>query len=95
MLTNEKLSTIPLRNLLAAGALVAVWCTNSPSNIKDLKELLFPAWGLEFVASWFWVKVDRSGSPVGFLCFNLYQICLIIWYLLGLSVFKAARQAAL
>jgi N6-adenosine-specific RNA methylase IME4 len=69
MLTNEKLSTIPLKNLLAAGALVAVWCTNSPSNIKDLKEMLFPAWGLEFVATWFWVKVDRSGSTVGFFFF--------------------------
>lgn len=93
MLTNEKMSTIPLRSLLNAGALVAVWCTNSPSNIKDLKELLFPAWGLEFVATWFWVKVDRSGSPV---MFSLWvTLNFIQWSTSGLPILKATRQAAL
>lgn len=68
MLRTEDLVQIDLKSLLAPGALVAVWCTNSQSHVDAIHESLFPAWGLRHVATWFWLKVDRSGTPVSHRC---------------------------
>jgi N6-adenosine-specific RNA methylase IME4 len=90
MLSNCDLGMIPMGSLLSPGALVAVWCTNSPSNIKDLKETILPSWGLDYVATWYWVKVDNSGSTVVKF---LLSLCIIIINFVGLQVLKASGKA--
>jgi N6-adenosine-specific RNA methylase IME4 len=39
------------------GGVVAVWITNRAKIRKVVVEKLFPAWGLELVAHWYWLKV--------------------------------------
>jgi N6-adenosine-specific RNA methylase IME4 len=57
MIYNEDLANIPVPALIAPGSLVAVWCTNSDSHLTCLLTKIFPAWGIEYVAKWFWLKV--------------------------------------
>ncbi|XP_059054916.1 N(6)-adenine-specific methyltransferase METTL4 isoform X2 [Achroia grisella] len=64
MMYNEDIASIPLKTLLATNCLVAVWCTNSPSNIAAVKNMIFPNWGVEYVATWYWLKVDIQLKPV-------------------------------
>ncbi|XP_045537380.1 N(6)-adenine-specific methyltransferase METTL4 [Papilio machaon] len=64
MMYNEDIATIPVTNLFADNCLVAVWCTNSPSNVTALKELIFPNWGVEYVTTWYWLKVTRDLKPL-------------------------------
>ncbi|KAI8605710.1 MT-A70-domain-containing protein [Dissophora ornata] len=49
---------------LRSGGIVAVWITNRAKVKKVVLEKLFPAWGLELVAHWFWLKVTTKGEPV-------------------------------
>ncbi|KAF9206240.1 Methyltransferase-like protein 4 [Haplosporangium sp. Z 27] len=44
------------------GGIVAVWITNRAKVKKVVLEKLFPAWGLEFVAHWSWLKVCQVGK---------------------------------
>ncbi|KAG0295447.1 Methyltransferase-like protein 4 [Linnemannia gamsii] len=46
------------------GGVVAVWITNRAKIRKVVVEKLFPAWGLELVAHWYWLKVTTHGEPV-------------------------------
>ncbi|KAF8975644.1 Methyltransferase-like protein 4 [Entomortierella lignicola] len=46
------------------GGIVAVWITNRAKVKKVVLEKLFPAWGLEFVAHWSWLKITTNGEPV-------------------------------
>ncbi|KAJ9578805.1 hypothetical protein L9F63_004955, partial [Diploptera punctata] len=64
MLYNEELTCIPIPALTLPGSLIAVWCTNSPSHFSSLCDVIFPAWDVEYIAKWFWVKVTRGGDPV-------------------------------
>ncbi|XP_031765703.2 N(6)-adenine-specific methyltransferase METTL4 [Galleria mellonella] len=64
MMYNEDIASIPLKTLLADNSIVAVWCTNSPSNITAVKNLIFPSWGVEYVATWYWMKVDIQLKPL-------------------------------
>lgn len=57
MMYNTDLSIIPINELLNVGGLVVIWSTNSPQNMKDLKSEVLPAWGLDIVAVWYWIKV--------------------------------------
>lgn len=57
MMSNESIAEVPVDKLLNMSGLVGVWCTNSVSHIDDIKKLFFPRWGLEYVATWFWLKV--------------------------------------
>ncbi|KAG0259000.1 Methyltransferase-like protein 4 [Mortierella polycephala] len=45
-------------------AIVAVWITNRAKVKKVVIEKLFPAWGLELVAHWYWLKMTTHGEPV-------------------------------
>ncbi|KAF9188688.1 Methyltransferase-like protein 4 [Haplosporangium sp. Z 11] len=45
-------------------AIVAVWITNRAKVKKVVIEKLFPAWGLELVAHWYWLKITTHGEPV-------------------------------
>ncbi|KAM3960306.1 LOW QUALITY PROTEIN: methyltransferase like 4 [Aphomia sociella] len=63
MMYNEDIASIPLKNLLATNCLVAVWCTNS-RNIAAVKDLIFKSWGVEYVATWYWLKVTIDLMPL-------------------------------
>ncbi|KAK5817058.1 MT-A70-domain-containing protein [Linnemannia elongata] len=51
-------------NQEGGGGVVAVWITNRAKVRKVVVEKLFPAWGLELVAQWYWLKVTTHGEPV-------------------------------
>jgi N6-adenosine-specific RNA methylase IME4 len=81
MLRTEDMIQMKIKSLLAPGGLIAVWCTNSQSHIQDIHEKLFPAWGVSYVATWYWLKVDRSGTPVSIchqkICFHVLNTYLL------------------
>ena len=54
---NSFLATLPIAQLCTDGALVAIWCTNSPTHIDYLINTLLPIWKLDFITTWFWIKV--------------------------------------
>lgn len=58
-LNNDILSTLPISRLCAEGALVAIWCTNSKTHLDHLTNKLLPLWNLNYVATWFWIKVSN------------------------------------
>ncbi|KAG7301487.1 hypothetical protein JYU34_014453 [Plutella xylostella] len=64
MMYNEDIASIPVKDLLSTNCLIAVWCTNSPSNITALKDIIFPAWGVEYVTTWYWLKVTNDMQPL-------------------------------
>uniref|UniRef100_A0A182PJF6 Methyltransferase-like protein 4 n=1 Tax=Anopheles epiroticus TaxID=199890 RepID=A0A182PJF6_9DIPT len=64
MLTNEDIKAIPLQSHLHENTLVVVWCTNAPSHIDAVAKDFFPKWGVELVASWYWIKITTNGQPV-------------------------------
>ncbi|TPX61111.1 hypothetical protein PhCBS80983_g01380 [Powellomyces hirtus] len=55
---------VPLKNLLASGGYVAVWVTNKLKFHKFVREKLFPAWGVQWVGEWYWIKVTTKGEWV-------------------------------
>jgi len=57
MMYSMDLANIPVATLTVPGSLVAVWCTNSVSHLTCLRSEIFPAWGIEYVGRWFWLKV--------------------------------------
>ncbi|XP_075981291.1 methyltransferase like 4 [Anticarsia gemmatalis] len=64
MMYNEEIASIPVKELLSQNCLVAVWCTNAPSNVAAVKDLIFPKWGVEYVATWYWLKVTVDMKPL-------------------------------
>lgn len=64
MMENDTISDIPINTLLSHSGLVGIWCTNSIRHMEDVKNLFFPKWGLEYVSTWFWVKVTSCGEAV-------------------------------
>lgn len=59
MMYNLDLSVIPVDDILSPEGLVIVWCTNSPQHLKDLREEIFPKWGVRFLTKWYWLKVSN------------------------------------
>lgn len=51
------LRSMPVADLCLQSSLVAVWCTNSPTHLDRLINDLLPKWGLQYEATWFWIKV--------------------------------------
>lgn len=64
MMYNGDIASIPVKDLLSPTCLVAVWCTNAPSNIKAVKNIIFPQWGVTYVTTWYWLKVTVDLKPV-------------------------------
>lgn len=64
MMYNEDIASIPVKELLSNNSLVAVWCTNAPSNINAVKDIIFPEWGVEYVTTWYWLKVNIDLEPL-------------------------------
>ncbi|KAK6526774.1 hypothetical protein TWF281_009977 [Arthrobotrys megalospora] len=46
------------------GGVVGIWLTNSTKWRTFLLEKLFPAWKVEMVAEWMWVKITVHGEPI-------------------------------
>lgn len=95
------LYSIELPTILAHSAtfrpvLVACWLTNHPKYRSFVKEKLFPAWQIEDLLEWYWVKitareagkpVDEGGLPVWSLdgksprrCYEGMQACILCCY---------------
>lgn len=64
MMYNHELQDLPIKDLLNESGLIVVWCTNSLQNLNALKSDIFPAWNVNFIGRWFWLKVTQKGEPV-------------------------------
>lgn len=49
---------------MATESIVAVWVTNRPKYKRFLIDKLFPAWDLELLGEWYWLKMTTAGDPV-------------------------------
>jgi N6-adenosine-specific RNA methylase IME4 len=57
-----QVQALPVRQLChASGALVALWVTNRERIRRFVESSLLPAWGLELVAEWHWLKMAADG----------------------------------
>ncbi|XP_061660751.1 N(6)-adenine-specific methyltransferase METTL4 isoform X2 [Syngnathoides biaculeatus] len=63
-LPSSQLKRLPVSVLASAGSLVVTWVTNRPSHLRFVRDELYPHWGVEAVAQWFWVKVTADGQFV-------------------------------
>ncbi|XP_043960313.1 N(6)-adenine-specific methyltransferase METTL4 isoform X2 [Gambusia affinis] len=63
-LPSSQMKRLPVPLLGSPGCLVATWVTNRPSHLRFVRDELYPHWGVEVVAEWFWVKVTTSGEFV-------------------------------
>lgn len=63
-LPSSQLKRLPVPLLASTGCVVVTWVTNRPSHLRFVKDELYPHWGVEMLAEWFWVKVTRSGEYV-------------------------------
>ncbi|KAM6970884.1 N(6)-adenine-specific methyltransferase METTL4 [Tautogolabrus adspersus] len=59
-----QLKRLPIPLLASPNCLVVTWVTNRPSHLRFVRDELYPHWGVEVVAEWFWVKVTTSGEFV-------------------------------
>ncbi|KAK2886591.1 hypothetical protein Q8A73_020537 [Channa argus] len=60
----SRLKRLPIPLLASSNCLVVTWVTNRPSHLRFVRDELYPHWGVDFVAEWFWVKVTTSGQFV-------------------------------
>ncbi|XP_057535698.1 methyltransferase-like protein 2 isoform X1 [Amaranthus tricolor] len=82
-LPNRHFLSIPIKKLAhTSGALVALWVTNREKLRNFVENELFPAWGVKFVATLYWLKVKANGSLICNL--NLFHHrpyeCLLLGY---------------
>ncbi|EPS38070.1 hypothetical protein H072_8210 [Dactylellina haptotyla CBS 200.50] len=49
---------------LRRDGVLAIWITNNSKWRKFVFEKLFPAWKVQMVAEWFWVKITTNGEPL-------------------------------
>eukprot|EP00041_Stephanoeca_diplocostata_P013170 m.228094 g.228094 ORF g.228094 m.228094 type:complete len:536 (+) comp19250_c1_seq20:124-1731(+) len=60
-LSTDALDQLPVSRVCRPGTLVAIWCTNKTRHLSTLKSELLRAWGLQFVAEWYWLKMCPDG----------------------------------
>lgn len=63
-LPSTQLKKLPVPLLASPNCLVVTWVTNRPSHLRFVRNELYPHWGVEVLAEWFWVKVTTSGQFV-------------------------------
>ncbi|XP_029005110.1 N(6)-adenine-specific methyltransferase METTL4 [Betta splendens] len=63
-LPSSQLKRLPIPLLASPSCLVVTWVTNRPSHRRFVRDELYPHWGVQVVAEWFWVKVTKSGEFV-------------------------------
>ena len=62
MMSDDEICKIPLENYTKKTSIVVIWCTNSETHVKAIKERLLAKWQLKLLATWQWVKVDMNGE---------------------------------
>ncbi|CAC5378173.1 METTL4 [Mytilus coruscus] len=63
-LDNEELFKIPVPELSAPGCVIGVWVTNKMKHKDFVIQELFPFWNVDFITTWYWIKVTKTGSTV-------------------------------
>ncbi|KAI3439648.1 uncharacterized protein J3R85_004481 [Psidium guajava] len=64
-LPNKYMLSLPVQQLAhREGALVALWVTNREKLRNFVEKELFPAWGVKFLATFYWLKVKSDGSLI-------------------------------
>ncbi|XP_037613573.1 N(6)-adenine-specific methyltransferase METTL4 [Sebastes umbrosus] len=63
-LPSSQLKQLQIPLLASPNCLVVTWVTNRPSHLRFVRDELYPHWGVEVIAEWFWVKVTTSGQFV-------------------------------
>ncbi|XP_061569935.1 N(6)-adenine-specific methyltransferase METTL4 [Cololabis saira] len=63
-LPSSQLKRLPIPQLASPNCLVVTWVTNRPSHLRFVCDELYPHWGVQVVAKWFWIKVTTSGQFV-------------------------------
>ena len=57
---NIDIQRLPIDRMCVDGALVVVWCTNSPAHQIQLINQFFPQWGVQYITTWYWLKVTLA-----------------------------------
>ncbi|CAH2036846.1 unnamed protein product [Thlaspi arvense] len=64
-LPNRYFLSLPINQLThPEGALVALWVTNREKLLNFVEKELFPAWGIKYVATMYWLKVKPDGTLI-------------------------------
>lgn len=63
MMSVDDILKIPVDYLLKDGGLLVVWSTNRPSQMQEFLQGLH-TWGVEHIATWYWLKVTKAGEPI-------------------------------
>ncbi|XP_045130146.1 DNA N6-methyl methyltransferase-like isoform X2 [Portunus trituberculatus] len=63
MMNVKDILKIPVDHLVKNGGLVAVWSTSNPSHMQGFLHSLH-TWGVEHIATWYWLKVTKAGEPI-------------------------------
>ncbi|KAF8022861.1 hypothetical protein BT93_F0394 [Corymbia citriodora subsp. variegata] len=64
-LPNKYFLSLPVQQLAhREGALVALWVTNREKLRNFVEKELFPAWGVKYLATFYWLKVKSDGSMI-------------------------------
>ncbi|KNA12620.1 hypothetical protein SOVF_123990 [Spinacia oleracea] len=64
-LPNKHFLSLPIKQLThTSGALVALWVTNREKLRKFVENELFPAWGVRYAATLYWLKVKANGTLI-------------------------------
>ncbi|XP_023644975.1 methyltransferase-like protein 2 isoform X2 [Capsella rubella] len=64
-LPNRYFLSLPIKQLAhAEGAVVALWVTNREKLLNFVEKELFPAWGIKYVATMYWLKVKPDGTLI-------------------------------
>ncbi|KAL8172005.1 hypothetical protein V2J09_023809 [Rumex salicifolius] len=64
-LPNRYFLSLPIKQLIhPEGALVALWVTNREKFRGFVETELFPAWGVKYAATLYWLKVKADGSLI-------------------------------
>ncbi|KAF4348231.1 hypothetical protein F8388_015054 [Cannabis sativa] len=64
-LPNKYFLSLPIKQLShTEGALVALWVTNREKLRGFVEEELFPAWGVKYISTFYWLKVKADGSLI-------------------------------
>lgn len=61
-MTVQDLCSLPVGNCLNQGGVLALWVTNDRKLVEAAQSEILPAWGLQAVETWFWLKVTCKGQ---------------------------------
>ena len=69
MLSLDDIKSMPINSLLDKDkGLVAIWCTNSEDQNSQLINEILPSWNLNYLATWFWIKVSIRWRSLEIYC---------------------------